>query len=209
MAAATTRRERHGAAAHQPLQIAALVVELAAADANVGVGQHGRQRAWHAKTLEHAAVLLRGHVHVGHRLAGAARHLGGKLRHGERVVAGKLVDLVLVALAGEHLHCRRGILRAGRRGDAALAAAAHHLAVLHRSVEVLRVVLHVPAVAQQHERQLGLAQVGLGGAVIGREHVARGVGVQDAGVGHEPDASLLRRVDRGAVLALAMDQVGG
>ncbi len=82
--------------------------------------------------------------------------------------------------------------------------------MFERGSEVVGVVLDVPAVTQEDERQAGVADDRLGGLVLRGQRQTGGVGVEDACVRDEADAGRDGRIHDVAVLGRALaDLVGG
>ena len=72
--------------------------------------------------------------------------------------------------------------------------------MLQRRPELLRVVLQIPTIASQRERQARVSQQLFRGRVLSRERERRAIRVQDAGVSHELHPHTLGRVADYAML---------
>ena len=140
-------------------------------------------------------------------LARLAAQFGCEIGERIRIVARQLIDLARLCRRRQRNGGRFGVV--GTRGgrNTPLAGAANEGAVLQRWLYARQVVLRVPTVAQQHEREAGLAQVGFGCRVFGGQTERRRIGMQDAGVGEQRDAGLLRRVDGVAMLRSALSDL--
>ena len=102
-----------------------------------------------------------------------------------------------------------GVVGAGGGADFAVAGAPAR-APGRECGQLVGVVLQVPAVAQEGERDAGLLEERLGGLVLGGQLHAGGVRVRDAGVGEQFHAFVLGGLDHGPVLRHALaDGAGG
>jgi hypothetical protein len=113
-----------------------------------------------------------------------------------------------VSLAGQDGSCGGGVVGAGGGGDPAVAGAADEGAGGGGLGDGRVVVLGVPAVAQEGEREAGSADELLGGLVLRGQGNGRGIGIQDAGVDDVGGADLPGGVDHGLVLGQAAAHVG-
>jgi hypothetical protein len=103
--------------ADEAAQVPGGVVQSALGSPLVRVRQHARVGAGHARLLQHALVLGGRQILVEDGPARLTRDLGGQLGQGEGGVARQLIDVVLVASAGERLHRRGGVVHPARGED--------------------------------------------------------------------------------------------
>src|SRR5690606_12503611 len=144
--------ERGGRAAGQPGEVAAVDDELALLDRDVHVRENGGHRLGHAGAGQDAGERLGRDRVVDDLPAGLPAQLGRVLGEAPRLVAAQLVRRVLVSLAGQYGDGGGRVVGSRGGGDPALTGGGQDRAVLQHGGEVLRVVLVVPAVAQQHIR---------------------------------------------------------
>src|SRR6185369_4637969 len=111
-------------------------------------------------------VLVGRQVDVGDLAAGGLADLGGEVGVRPGDVAGELVDLALVTLAGQRRDRGGGVVGPGGAGDAAVTGAAHEAAGLGGLLDRVGVVLVVPVVAQDRGGQAGGLDEFLGRLVL-------------------------------------------
>ena len=162
--------------------------------------QSGRQ----AEAGQRSRVVGFGQVLVRNRLAALARDVGGELRERVGLVASEFVGLAVVPRRRKHRNRRVGVVGARGRRDLALARAAHECTAGQRTRDRTGVVLGVPAVAQDRERDARRPQHAFGLVVFRCQAQQRRVGAQQARIDDALDAGLLRRRDDVAMLRSAL-----
>jgi hypothetical protein len=131
-----------------------VVVELPARDPGVGVCEQRGVGRRQTKPEQGLLVFGRRQILVFDGLAGLPRHLLRELRHREGLVAREL-ELLSNEPLGERRDGRRCVVRACCRGDLPILRGSEDNAMGEGGVEMLRVVLGVPAVAQEGVRDAG------------------------------------------------------
>ena len=157
---------------------------------------------------ERRGLLLRRHPGDGDRRTDELGDRGSHvlLRPGD--VARELVDVVeLGDRRGEDDGSRLRVVGAGGAGDAALVDAREDGAGMPRRADGGRVVLVVPAVAQQRRGDADRREVGLGVAVVRGDGQRGGLRTNDADVGEVADVGRDGGVDGGGVLLGALPDV--
>jgi hypothetical protein len=109
-----------------------------------------------------------------------------------------------VTVAGQHHGGGLGQVGAGGAGDLPVTGGAEDRAVLQRGTEGIGVHLGVGAVAQQHKREPGGADQGLGLLVLLAQAQGAGVAVDEPRVGDQAHLGLGRGFDRALHLGVAL-----
>ena len=159
-------RERRRRPPDQLRKLPPVVEQRALRCADVPAGDRLGDGLGQAESGEGRGIVRLGQVLVRNRLAALARDFGREVLEREGRVAGELIGLARVALAGQRGDGRVGIVGARGAGDPAFASAADEGAAGERAADRAGVVLRVPAVAQDGERDARGLELGLGRLVL-------------------------------------------